>query len=112
VLKLQGATPAQLTALNVDKTSLLQQAAARYQQPPSTGDSSTGGSTAQPAQHGEAVRGLEVVGELQFAFIAFVFGQSLEGGCVDYSRLCPGIPKSCRCACEHLCSVARSALNA
>ncbi len=52
-----GLTPAQLTALNMDRSTQLAAAAA--------------------AHWGGDVRGL--VGELQFAFIAFVFGQSLQG---------------------------------
>jgi hypothetical protein len=74
VIKLAGAPAAQLTALNVDKTTLLEQVITRYQ--PATIGSSSGVPSQQQQQQQQ---GLEVVGELQFAFIAFVFGQSLEG---------------------------------
>ncbi len=52
-----GLTPAQLTALNMDRTRQLEELAAER----------WGGDTAA------------VVGEMQFAFIAFAFGQSLQG---------------------------------
>lgn len=86
VIKVPGAPASQLTALNIDKTSLLEQVIARYHSKTSGGSSSSksggGGSTAaqqRQQQQQSVVEGLEVVGELQFAFIAFVFGQSLEG---------------------------------
>lgn len=46
--------------------------------------SSSSSSTAQEQQQqqqqvADSPAGIEVIGELQFAFIAFVFGQSLEG---------------------------------
>lgn len=53
-----GAQGAALTALNLDKTATLEKVAA---------DSGDPG-------------GKALLGELQFAFIAFLFGQSLEGG--------------------------------
>ena len=52
-----GLTPAQLTAANMDRSNQLVAAAALH--------------------WGGDVRGL--VGEMQFAFVAFVFGQSLQG---------------------------------
>lgn len=76
MVKVPGMSAAQLTALNVDKTSMLEQVMARY--------SSSSSSTAQEQQQqqqqvADSPAGIEVIGELQFAFIAFVFGQSLEG---------------------------------
>ncbi|GLC38850.1 hypothetical protein PLESTM_000786600 [Pleodorina starrii] len=57
LVKEAGLTPAQLTSLNMDRTAQLEALAAER----------WGGDTAA------------VVGEMQFAFIAFVFGQSLQG---------------------------------
>jgi hypothetical protein len=65
-----GLTAAQLTALNMDKTALLEQVMDRY-------SSSSSSSSSSASLQGPA--GTEVLGELQFSFIAFVFGQSLEG---------------------------------
>ncbi len=56
-LSAPGLTPAQLTALNLDRTAQLEAAAA--------------------GRWGGEVAAL--VGEMQFAFIAFVCGQSLQG---------------------------------
>eukprot|EP00878_Enallax_costatus_P017015 GHUV01017863.1.p1 GENE.GHUV01017863.1~~GHUV01017863.1.p1 ORF type:complete len:319 (+),score=153.78 GHUV01017863.1:49-1005(+) len=70
LLKVPGTSAAQLTALNMDKTGLLEQAMQRY--------SSSSGSSGSPHQRDDP-QGIQLVGELQFAFIAFVFGQSLEG---------------------------------
>ena len=56
-MKPAGATGAQLTALNLDKSALLQQVAQEHY----------GG------------RLMDLLGELQFAFVAFVYGQSLHG---------------------------------
>lgn len=61
LVKPPGASGAALTALNLDKTAALEAAAA------AAGDPS----------------GKALLGELQFAFIAFVFGQSLEGGAAE-----------------------------
>ncbi|PNW83398.1 hypothetical protein CHLRE_05g244750v5 [Chlamydomonas reinhardtii] len=57
LVKTAGLTPAQLTAANMDRSNQLVAAAALH--------------------WGGDVRGL--VGEMQFAFVAFVFGQSLQG---------------------------------
>ncbi|KAF8071287.1 CHX17 [Scenedesmus sp. PABB004] len=84
LLKVPGASAQQLTAMNLDKTSLLEQVIARYA---GDGGERQGeqqqGEQSQPAAAAQRAapppRGVEVVGELQFAFIAFVFGQSLEG---------------------------------
>lgn len=54
-----GATGAELTAVNLDKSGALEVAAAK------TGDAS----------------GHSLLGELQFSYAAFLFGQSLEGAC-------------------------------
>jgi A1 cistron-splicing factor AAR2 len=57
LVKVAGATAAELTALNLDKTPLLEELiVSRY-----------GGQDDA------------ILGELQFAFVAFVFGQSLDG---------------------------------
>lgn len=57
LVKVAGATAAQLTSLNLDKTPLLLQLIAeRFEG-----------------------QGQDVLGELQFAFLAFVCGQSLQG---------------------------------
>jgi A1 cistron-splicing factor AAR2 len=57
LVKTPGASGAELTALNLDKTAALEEAASQ------TGDPS----------------GKALLGELQFAYITFLFGQSLEG---------------------------------
>jgi len=57
LVKAPGAQGAELTALNLDKTAALEQVAA------AGGDSS----------------GKRLLGELQFAYLAFLLGQSLEG---------------------------------
>ncbi|KAG2496037.1 hypothetical protein HYH03_005959 [Edaphochlamys debaryana] len=56
LIKKEGLTPAQLTAANLDRTAQLEAAAGRW--------------------GGDACR---LVGEAQFAFAAFVFGQSMQG---------------------------------
>ncbi len=56
-MKGAGLSPAQLTALNLDKSGVLVQLGQRY-----------------------AARLEGLLGELQFAFVAFVYGQSLDGG--------------------------------
>ena len=58
MVKPECASGAALTALNMDKTAVLEAAAAAAGDP----------------------GGKALLGELQFAFIAFMFGQSLEGG--------------------------------
>jgi hypothetical protein len=63
----------------MDKTALLEQVMQRY----NSSSSSNGATSAGQQQHqqsgAQGPAGIEVIGELQFAFIAFVFGQSLEG---------------------------------
>lgn len=56
-LQVAGMSPQQLTALNLDKTAMLDQVLHKHY----------GGS------------GDELLGELQFSFLAFLMGQSLEG---------------------------------
>lgn len=62
--------------MNLDKTKLLEQAMQRYSSSNSSGSSSNGADQ-QPV----SPVGVQLLGELQFAFVAFVFGQSLEGRC-------------------------------
>lgn len=50
-------SPQELTALNLDKTGMLNQVLSKYYN-----------------RHGD-----ELLGELQFSFLAFLMGQSLEG---------------------------------
>jgi hypothetical protein len=76
-VKVPGLPAAQLTALNIDKTAILEQVVDRYR---GISSSSNGGGPEPPQQQQQqGPAGIEVLGELQFAFIAFVFGQSLEG---------------------------------
>ena len=64
-MKGPGLSPAQLTALNLDKSAVLVKLGQRY---------------------GGRLEGL--LGELQFAFVAFVYGQSLDGGWAGALRRC------------------------
>ncbi|KAL3161609.1 hypothetical protein ABBQ32_010467 [Trebouxia sp. C0010 RCD-2024] len=57
LVKVAGMTPQQLTALNLDKTGMLHQVLQKHYS--GSGD--------------------ELLGELQFSFLAFLMGQSLEG---------------------------------
>uniref|UniRef100_A0A383WLT7 AAR2 splicing factor homolog n=1 Tax=Tetradesmus obliquus TaxID=3088 RepID=A0A383WLT7_TETOB len=79
LVKVPGLPAAQLTALNMDKTALLEQVIDRYNNSSSSSSSSRSTPTGQQQQQQSGPQGIEVLGELQFAFIAFVFGQSLEG---------------------------------
>lgn len=54
-----GISAAELTALNLDKSALLETVVAQQY----------------------AGRFDDLLGELQFAFVAFVFGQSVDGAC-------------------------------
>jgi hypothetical protein len=63
--------------MNVDKTTLLEQVMQRYGKDVCSSGSSSSGQ--QQARHTAADADLAVLGEFQFAFIAFVCGQSLEG---------------------------------
>lgn len=68
--------------MNVDKTALLEQVMQRYGK--DVGSSGSNGSSSSSsgqhqARHTAADADLAVLGEFQFAFIAFVCGQSLEG---------------------------------
>ena len=68
-------TPQQLTALNLDKTGMLLQVLQKHY----------GGS------------GEELLGELQFSFLAFLMGQSLEGES-------PGMLRTCLLSFSQKCS--------
>eukprot|EP00879_Flechtneria_rotunda_P032936 GHRR01036421.1.p1 GENE.GHRR01036421.1~~GHRR01036421.1.p1 ORF type:complete len:208 (-),score=74.55 GHRR01036421.1:282-905(-) len=92
LLKVPGAPAEQLTALNMDKTSLLEQVLTRYDSGSGSGQQQQWptASRGRPSQQQQRVVqqhpvGIEVIGELQFAFIAFVCAQSLEGG---FARAC------------------------
>ncbi|MEW5306662.1 MAG: hypothetical protein WDW36_009113 [Sanguina aurantia] len=67
LVKGAGLTPAQLTSMNLDKSVLLTQLLQRQRQHGGGGSSSS------------ADGGLPLLGELQFAFVAFLYGQSLQG---------------------------------
>jgi AAR2 protein len=79
VAKPHGASAAELTAANMDKTGLLEAAMARYHDAAPTTAPSTSTSCSAASGSTVAPHGIDVVGELQFAFIAFVIGQSLDG---------------------------------
>ncbi|GIL90161.1 hypothetical protein Vretifemale_17867 [Volvox reticuliferus] len=75
LVKAAGLNPAQLTALNMDRSRQMEAlAAARW-----------GGDM------------VAVVGEMQFAFIAFIFGQSLQGGVGPPCRHLRNLPRSATC---------------
>lgn len=63
MLQVPGVTGAQLSALNLDKSMLLEQ-------------------VLQKQYHRDS---RQLLGELQFAFLAFLMGQSLEGGPCKFS---------------------------
>jgi hypothetical protein len=79
LVKVPGLSAAQLTALNMDKTALLEQVMDRYNTTSSSSSTRSASQQQQQQQQQQGPAGIEVIGELQFAFIAFVFGQSLEG---------------------------------